>query len=311
MKQQSVTDMIKDVRTILEENVSATPLEGVNDIGTLSINSVIEGVLTKAVTAVAKIAPMELFDEPSYRGLTNTENGIVRVPANGGKIEIPFITSQIIRGEISGREDIPVAISQDGVVSVNIPATQEDPECYDLKLTDQARKQIMIDIVQSEEYKSVIYELGLMVLPSKNTNGVFAFRPSDYLRTLYIEGRGWERPVLEVSPLNSPYVSIARSGVNLSIGNKEKPLVVASFVNGRSAFEFYPNTDKINIVYIENPKIQGTSEKTINCDDGILHASEYYAAYLVAMIKGYQNAEAYKNAAIEALASNASPTTNA
>ena len=70
MKQQNVTQMQKDVRAILEESVNSSDLEGVSDVGTISLNALIKGVLEKAVTAVANVAPMELFSTPSYQSAT-------------------------------------------------------------------------------------------------------------------------------------------------------------------------------------------------------------------------------------------------
>lgn len=330
MKQQSVTDMIKDVRTILEENVSATPLEGVNDIGTLTINSVIEGVLTKAVTAVAKIAPMELFDNPKY--LDCSKVGIIHAdPVGGCRISINIEdwdipgdnkVSKIIASCDNPDADVKKTLTQ---VEVLLPKDQEGEEVnIRIGVTDCPEYTTYIKVVYSR--KDAMQRVYMKAVPrvkeirALNKNGDVIDKPEDLLRTLYIQGEGWSRPVLELSPLNSPYVSIARSGVNLSVGNKEKPLVVSSFVKGKPVFELYPSASSLDLIYVEKPKIteekilveEGIEEdvydtvKVISCDDGILHASEFYAAYLVAMIKGYQNAEAYKNAAIEALASNTS-----
>lgn len=224
MKQQNVMNMIKDVRVILEETVNAASLEGVTDVGSISINEVIKGVLTKAVTSVANIAPMELFMQPSH-----------------------------------------------------VTYTGNDTTTGIFNFTDY--------------------------------QGCYVKKPTDYLRTLYVQGNTWQRPVTVLTPLSSPFVSIARSTINLSVGNVEKPLAVDSFVGGNGVIELYPASTSFEFVYVERPVITTESAvEKINCDDGIYHASTFYAAYLVAMIKGYQNAGEYKTAALETLTQTPVPT---
>ena len=96
MKQQNVTQMQKDVRAILEESVDSSSLEGVSDVGTISLNDLIKGVLEKAVTAVANVAPMELFVNPSYQHSRQVPIAAYnKVKANGTAqtIVIPFVFS--------------------------------------------------------------------------------------------------------------------------------------------------------------------------------------------------------------------------
>lgn len=228
MKAQEVIKMVKDVRLILEENINSVPLEGVTDVGTISINRVIEGILVEAVTSVVKIAPMRLFSTPK----------IAPLAASGG-------------------------VDNSGT--------------------------ILINSVQK---------------------GVWVKKPSDYLRFLYVTSSEWKRPVMELTTLSSPYLSIARSEINLSVGNAEKPLVVDSFYCGSPCIELYPFTGLISttapinpqFVYAERPVITGaTSARTINCDDNLYHAAVFYAAHIVALIKGYANSERYKLEAINAL----------
>lgn len=272
MAYQKVTDMIKYVRSILEENVSSVPLEGVTDVGTISINTVIENILRNAVDSVSKIAPASLFSDAK-----------VSIAERAGEYETP-------------------------------EPTADDFSKWDV--------------------------LG--------ANGAFVFKPTNLLRCLYIEAENWERPVTVLTPLSSPYVSIARSEINMSAGNPEKPLATEAYtkigltptpnsvssgdssvamaapVNPTpgglyrqgSTIEIYPKpvvgegagaVDKTaTFVYINRAdfSIQGTSPnqyKAINCDNGVYHAACFYAAYLVASIKGYANADRYKASAMDAL----------
>lgn len=222
MTNKNVLSMIKYVRCILEENVNSVPLEGVTDVGSISINTVIESVLEKSVETVAKLAPMELFSNPKTVQYRNAQ-------ATG---------YQQFHAFTGGR------------------------------------------------------------------NGGYISKPSDYMRMLVVECNGWERPVVELTQLSSPYVSIARSQINLSVGNNEKPLAVESFQGATGAIELYPliSTDTATLVYVERPKITGSgSSKVIPCDDGIYNAACFYAAHLVAMIKGYANAKSYQDSALDSL----------
>lgn len=335
MKQQNVTQMQKDVRVILEEAVNAAPLEGVTDVGTISINDVIKGVLTKAVAAVANVAPMELFASPKYKQYVKILAPVaaynkVKVNKTAQTLEIPFLAYGHTMAEYSNID------SSSGITSVAydiLPsATTSSPTKVVVTLPENISGdtanlwvELAWNLTGRGEFSQTItieqtanatgdVELSEPVQPAEalgnftRYNGSYIFKPNDYLRFLYIQGDSWMRPVTTLTPMSSPFASIARSDVNMSVGNVDKPLVVDSFVGGKGALEIYPSPDEtVDFVYVERPEINvaGTS---INCDDGIYHAAVLYAAYLVAMIKGYNNAEQYKNAALESITQQQVPT---
>ena len=286
MKQQNVIEMIKYVRSILEENINAVPLEGVTDVGTISINTVIESVLKKAVESIAKVAPMELFDNPKLalekiycfeaddevEGFPDKVYALLSVPFEGDKI-YSAIGEEI--GSIESISGGDLTIKLDGVTGTAVYTRSDE-----------------------ENDRPFVHNFS-------QYGGGYIEKPYDYLRMLVVECNKWERPVLDLTPLSSPYVSIARSPINMSVGNEEKPLAVDSFQGGHGAIELYPltATPKVNLTYVERPAITGTTltDKTINCDDGIYNASCFYAAYLVAMIKGYANANSYQQSALDSL----------
>lgn len=237
---RETSEMIKYVRSILEENVSSVPLEGVTDVGTISINTVINSVLCDAIDSVSKIAPSSLFSE-AYVDVMGKSSGTI-----GGDRNAKF---------------------------------------------------------------SEWIELG---------NGAYMFKPMKFLRCLYTEADNWKRPVTELTPLSSPYVSIARSEINMSAGNEEKPLATEAYAKfGTSpdtvegaTLEVYPkpgNDENITVVYVNRAYIVSArttptvEPESINCDSGVYHAACFYAAYLVASIKGYPNADRYKASAMDAL----------
>lgn len=331
MKQQSVTQMQKDVRAILEESVNSSDLEGVSDVGTISLNALIKGVLEKAVTAVANVAPMELFVNPSYqhsRQVPIAAYNKVKVNGTAQTVEIPFIANGHTMAEYSNidfssgitsvaYDVLPSAeTSSPTKVVVELPANTGASTnnlwillSWDIEGVGEFSQTITIEqttaatgnVELSEPVTDACFKF-------TRYNGSYIFKPNDYLRFLYIQGDSWMRPVTTLTPMSSPFASIARSDVNMSVGNVDKPLVVDSFVGGKGALEIYPSPDEtVDFVYVERPEINvaGTS---INCDDGIYHAAVLYAAYLVAMIKGYNNAEQYKNAALESITQQQVPT---
>lgn len=286
MKQQEVKSMVRYVRAILEENVSSVPLEGVTDVGTISINTVIENVLEKAVESVVKIAPIELFSTPNVVQFGQTSLTLYEYVNPQSVPERVFISSQ---GGSDGK-----LYDGDGVIIGKITNITSS-------LSGVLNNGTVISGYQNNHRTTGAP--GIHVF-SNYENGGYIYRPDDFLRMLYVISDEWERNITELTPLSSPYVSIARSSINLSVGNSEKPLAVNSFAGGVSSIELYPLTASahVDLVYAERPKIvtEGGA-RTINCDDGILHAACFYAAYLVAMIKGYQNAEAYKASALDSL----------
>lgn len=274
--------MKKDVRLILEENIGSTPLEGVTDVGTISINNVIGGVLEEAVTAVAKIAPMALFSMPSYWSCN---------PSSAGG-------------------DVFYIAKPDAVSSSTRYSAWEASHSYavgdKVYYSDNVGSCSFICITANNDSEFTISKWS----PIED-------RHAPYLRMLSVENSTWLRPIVELTPLAHPYVSIARSDINLSVGNEEKPLAVDSFyyTSGSSnapipIIELYPAAleDTAKLTYIEQVKIRAVSGADfINCDANIYQAAVFYAAYLVASMKGYANAEAYK---AEAMASLQMPITN-
>lgn len=334
MKQQSVTQMQKDVRVILEEAVNAVPLEGVTDVGTISINEVIKGVLTKAVAAVANVAPMELFASPKYKQYVKILAPVaaynkVKVNKTAQTLEIPFLSYGHTMAEYSNIDfssgitsvaydilpsattssptkvvvTLPENISGDTAnlwveLAWNLTGRGEFSQTiYIEQTTDATGDAVFSDPADTEEQMNDF----------ANYNGSYIYKPADYLRFFYVQGDNWMRPVTALTPLSSPFTSIARSDVNMSVGNEDKPLAVDSFVKGKGAVEIYPSPDYADFVYVERP-VLSSDNTTINCDDGIYHAAVLYAAYLVAMIKGYNNAEQYKNAALESITQQQVPT---
>lgn len=316
--------MIKDVRVILEETVNAASLEGVTDVGSISINEVIKGVLTKAVTSVANIAPMELFMEPkaiAYDGGNPWGPKYKSVEVGGAPhtgYYVPFTLPPTAHPE-----DIAIDIQPTDSAVYSVSDIAADGKSFTFDTIDNVGGEtwsasilftyegetVQMDVVQTNADDTYMNRTDTPVTKFDKYMGGYIAKPDDYLRTLYVQGNTWQRPVTVLTPLSSPFVSIARSKINLSVGNVEKPLAVDSFVGGRGVIEVYPYCEYVDFVYVERPVITGEEgQETINCDDGIYHASTFYAAYLVAMIKGYQNAGEYKTAALETLTQTPVPT---
>lgn len=321
MKQQELNTFLKDVRVILEENVSTTPLEGVTDVGSISINQVIKGVIAKAVTAIAKIAPAELFSSPmsaSFPVVNETavvNMSAIATPLSACTVNIPYVYKGAGTIAITADSGLGATITSYSSYSVVDFAVAGSDVTGELHVTENGTEIYTIDVERASAQTSVQVtgdNPPVAYRFSKILGGYFV-KPADYLRTLFVQGDDWERPVTELTPLSSPYVGIARSEVNLSVGNTEKPLVVDSFRGGHGTLEVYPATDThyVDFVYIERPEVTKdttTNKEYINCDDGIYHASVFYAAYLVANIKNYSNAETYKTAALDAINVDRKPT---
>lgn len=284
MKQQSVIETIKYVRSILEENVNSVPLEGVTDVGTISINTVIKSVLPKAVESIVKVAPMELFDNPKVAPDKFFSWEIDTEAAGFPDVVYTFVE------EPEGGDIYNAAGSKVGTI-VSSATTS-----ITIKLNGGTTSQLYTRQGGGDFDTWHIFD---------RYNGGYINKPADYLRMLVVECSEWERPVLDLTPLSSPYVSIARSPINMSVGNNEKPLAVDSFQGGHGVIELYPlkNDSAVSLTYIERPAITGTTlnDETINCDDGIYNAVCFYAAYLVAMIKGYANANQYQQSALDSI----------
>lgn len=327
--------MIKDVRVILEETVNAASLEGVTDVGSISINEVIKGVLAKSVTAVASVAPMELFMEPTYRKYAQVPAPVVaynkvEINKTSQTVEIPFnayghtmaessnidFSTNVTSAAYDASPSSPTSVPTKLIIQMpanNGSSTRE--EWVELAWNVEGRG----EFVQTVYIEQTTADSGSPVYSEPATegkmekfakyNGSYIYKPVDFLRFLYTQGDNWMRPVTILTPLSSPFTSIARSEINMSVGNEEKPLAVDSFVAGRGAVEVYPSPQFADFVYVERPIItKSDGLEYINCDDGIYHGATLYAAYLVAMIKGYANKDDYKAAAMDAIAVQAVPT---
>lgn len=286
--------MKRDVRLILEENANSTPLEGVTDVGTISINNVIGGVLEEAVTAVAKVAPLGLFSSPIC--IISSGDCIASIPGTeGGYIWKPDGTS-IANAWASNHSYTVGDIVKHTDTELNLTAG------YACTTSHTSSSSFDDDIENWEKLNYPVSDNAPMIL-----------------RMLSVYHESWLRPVVELTPLSSPYVSIARSDMNMSAGCEEKPLAVDSFIQKSSGaimptIELYPVSinKNIHLTYIEQVKVRNVAEgstyiEKINCDAAIYQAAVFYAAYLVASMKGFSNAEAYK---AEAMASLAMPVTN-
>ena len=198
-----VSDIVTEIRIALDQNMSSTPLAGLGDIDTLSLDEVIKSKIADAARIVEQSAPREMLEQekvlPIYRDEADAESPV-------------YLVNNITEGTISyGRIDLP-----DDFLRFLSLTIQKRP----IPATEAISEQDPMFIRQFSKYPGIrgnpLKPVVAIIRSKQDGSPILAVFPHD----------GTDNRVTSITYLPIPSITTVNSNEVIDISKKLKPAVV-------------------------------------------------------------------------------------